>query len=65
MLQIVFDNDDMDGQMLLSLDADPIRLVCQGDVDYKSEFTSTTLLQPAVRFTNEFRARHPDISSLC
>ncbi|XP_046683218.1 mucolipin-3-like isoform X1 [Homalodisca vitripennis] len=33
-IQILFDNDDMDGQMILSLDAEPIRLICNGDVEY-------------------------------
>uniref|UniRef100_A0A1B6DMH1 Uncharacterized protein n=1 Tax=Clastoptera arizonana TaxID=38151 RepID=A0A1B6DMH1_9HEMI len=31
---IMFNNEDMDGQMVLSLDAEPIRLVCNGDVQY-------------------------------
>lgn len=33
-ITILFDNADHDGQMLLSLDAEPIRLHCRGDVDY-------------------------------
>ncbi|XP_054279636.1 mucolipin-3-like isoform X1 [Macrosteles quadrilineatus] len=33
-IEILFNNEDMDGQMVLSLDADPVRLVCQGDVEY-------------------------------
>lgn len=33
-VKILFDNTDHDGQMLLSLDAEPIRLHCQGDVEY-------------------------------
>nr|CAD7410077.1 unnamed protein product [Timema poppensis] len=33
-LAILFDNIDHDGQMLLSLDAESIRLDCQGDVKY-------------------------------
>lgn len=36
-LQVLFNNEDMDGQMVLSLDTEPIRLTCEGDVDYKSE----------------------------
>nr|CAD7423177.1 unnamed protein product [Timema monikensis] len=39
--RILFDNIDHDGQMLLSLDAESIRLDCQGDVKYvelKSHF---------------------------
>lgn len=33
-IQILFDNSDHDGQMLLSLDAEPIRLHCMGNVEY-------------------------------
>lgn len=33
-IQILFDNTDHDGQMLLALDAEPIRLHCKGDVEY-------------------------------
>lgn len=33
-IQILFDNTDHDGQMLLALDALPIRLHCKGDVEY-------------------------------
>jgi hypothetical protein len=35
--QISFDNEDHDGQMLLSLDADAVRLYCKGDVEYVGE----------------------------
>lgn len=33
-IQIFFDNRDHDGQMLLSLDAEPIRLNCKGSIEY-------------------------------
>lgn len=33
-VKIDMDNGDQDGQMLLSLEAEPVRLVCQGDVEY-------------------------------
>lgn len=33
-IEILFDNADHDGQMLLALDAEPIRLHCKGDVEY-------------------------------
>lgn len=33
-IEILFDNADHDGQMLLSLDAEAIRLHCKGDMDY-------------------------------
>jgi len=36
-LQISFDNEDHDGQMVLTLDADPVHLVCKGDVEYFGE----------------------------
>ena len=36
-LQISFDNEDHDGQMVLILDADPVHLVCKGDVEYFGE----------------------------
>lgn len=36
-IEIFFDNTDHDGQMLLSLDAEPIRLHCRGDIEYKTD----------------------------
>lgn len=33
-VMIIFDNQDHDGQMLLSLEAEPTRLMCKGDVEY-------------------------------
>lgn len=36
-IQILFDNSDHDGQTLLSLDADAIRLHCRGDEEYLSD----------------------------
>lgn len=33
-ITILFDNTDHDGQMMLSLDAEPIRLHCKGNVEY-------------------------------
>ncbi|XP_031629741.1 mucolipin-3-like [Contarinia nasturtii] len=36
-IEILFDNSDHDGQMLLSLDAEPIRLQCHGDALYKTD----------------------------
>nr|NVI71481.1 transient receptor potential cation channel, mucolipin ortholog [Cucujiformia] len=33
-ITILFDNEDHDGQMVVSLDAEPIRLNCKGDVEY-------------------------------
>ncbi|KAK5641988.1 hypothetical protein RI129_008155 [Pyrocoelia pectoralis] len=36
-IAINFDNRDHDGQMLLSLDAEPVRLICKGDIHYVLE----------------------------
>lgn len=33
-IQILFNNEDHDGQMLLSLEAEPTRLVCHGNVEF-------------------------------
>lgn len=33
-IRILFDNTDHDGQMLLSLEAEPVRLTCHGNVEY-------------------------------
>lgn len=33
-IEILFENEDHDGQMLLSLDAEPRRLKCKGDIEY-------------------------------
>lgn len=37
-IQILFDNSDHDGQMVLSLEAEPTRLFCDGDVQFKTNF---------------------------
>lgn len=36
-IEILFDNRDHDGQMLLSLDAQPVRLHCNGNVEYVTD----------------------------
>lgn len=36
-IEIQFDNRDHDGQMLLSLEADPMRLHCKGNVEYVTD----------------------------
>lgn len=36
-IQILFDNSDHDGQTLLSLEADALRLLCRGDEEYLSD----------------------------
>lgn len=35
---ILFDNSDHDGQMILSLEAEPMRLFCEGDVQFKTNY---------------------------
>lgn len=37
-IEILFDNSDHDGQMILSLEAEPMRLFCDGDVQFKTNF---------------------------
>ncbi|KOC61158.1 Mucolipin-3 [Habropoda laboriosa] len=53
-ITINFDNRDFDGQMLLSLDAKPVRLQCKGDTRYvtnnRIESTLRTLLNLLVIF---------------
>lgn len=44
-IEILFDNSDHDGQMLLSLDAEPIRLHCRGDIEYITD----TVIDSALR----------------
>lgn len=44
-IEILFDNDDHDGQMLLSLDAEPVRLQCHGDIAYITD----TVIDAALR----------------
>lgn len=49
-IEIVFDNRDHDGQMLLSLDAEPIRLTCQGDVHYIIDNQVDSFLRSLLNF---------------
>lgn len=44
-IEILFDNSDHDGQMLLSLDAEPIRLHCHGENVYKTDTVIDSILQ--------------------
>lgn len=37
-IAIVFDNTDFDGQVIVSLEAEPTRLLCQGNTEYKKNF---------------------------
>ncbi|XP_014226683.1 mucolipin-3-like [Trichogramma pretiosum] len=36
-IKIIMNNEDMDGQMLLSLDSEPVRLYCHGDTLYSDD----------------------------
>ncbi|XP_069694607.1 mucolipin-3-like isoform X2 [Periplaneta americana] len=44
-IKITFDNEDHDGQMLLSLDADAVRLYCKGDVEYVADNRLDSILR--------------------
>nr|NVI71483.1 transient receptor potential cation channel, mucolipin ortholog [Cucujiformia] len=49
-ITILFDNEDHDGQMILSLDAEPLRLNCKGDVKYFSENEINSLLRSVLNY---------------
>lgn len=44
-ITIKFDNSDLDGQMLLSLDAEPNKLMCQGDTKYYTDNRIESILR--------------------
>ncbi|XP_055854654.1 mucolipin-3-like [Episyrphus balteatus] len=44
-IKILFNNRDHDGQMLLSLDADAMRLHCRGDIEYITDTELDTILR--------------------
>lgn len=44
-IEILFDNSDHDGQMILSLEAEPMRLFCEGDVQFKRNFKIEAILR--------------------
>lgn len=44
-IEILFDNSDHDGQLLLSLDAEPVRLQCHGDIAYVTDTVIDTALR--------------------
>lgn len=44
-IQILLDNSDHDGQMVLSLDAEPKRLFCQGDIQFKKSYKIDAILR--------------------
>lgn len=47
-IQIMFDNADHDGQMLMSLDAEPIRLHCKGNIEYVTNSEIDAALRSAL-----------------
>nr|MBE5724921.1 transient receptor potential cation channel, mucolipin ortholog [Cucujiformia] len=49
-ITILFDNEDHDGQMILSLDAEPIRLNCKGDVEYVTGNEINSLLRSILNY---------------
>lgn len=49
-ITIIFDNEDHDGQMLLSLEAEPIRLMCKGNVEYLSEDNLDVFLRSLLNY---------------
>lgn len=50
-ITISFDNEDHDGQMLLSLDAEAIRLMCKGDTTYITDDEISTILRSLLNYT--------------
>nr|NVI71451.1 transient receptor potential cation channel, mucolipin ortholog [Cucujiformia] len=49
-ITILFDNEDHDGQMALSLDAEPLRLNCKGDVEYVTGNEINSLLRSILNY---------------
>nr|NVI71417.1 transient receptor potential cation channel, mucolipin ortholog [Cucujiformia] len=49
-ITILFDNEDHDGQMAVSLDADAIRLNCKGDVEYVTGNEINSLLRSILNY---------------
>nr|NVI71367.1 transient receptor potential cation channel, mucolipin ortholog [Cucujiformia] len=49
-ITILFDNEDHDGQMVVSLDAEPLRLNCKGDVEYITGNEIDSLLRSVLNY---------------
>lgn len=49
-IQITFDNTDHDGQVILSLDAEPVRLVCKGDIEYVTDNKIDSVLRSILNY---------------
>lgn len=49
-ITITFDNQDHDGQVILTLDAEPIRLVCKGDIEYITDNKIDSVLRSVLNY---------------
>ncbi|XP_046405641.1 mucolipin-3-like isoform X2 [Ischnura elegans] len=49
-IEISFDNRDHDGQMLVTLEADAIRLSCKGSVEYITEYKLDSVLRSLLNY---------------
>nr|NVI71401.1 transient receptor potential cation channel, mucolipin ortholog [Cucujiformia]NVI71434.1 transient receptor potential cation channel, mucolipin ortholog [Cucujiformia] len=49
-ITILFDNEDHDGQMVISLDAEALRLNCKGDVEYVTGNEINSLLRSILNY---------------
>lgn len=49
-VSITFDNQDHDGQMLLGLEAEPVRLVCKGDIEYITDNKLDSILRSILNY---------------
>ncbi|XP_071443089.1 mucolipin-3-like isoform X2 [Hetaerina americana] len=49
-IEINFDNRDHDGQMLVTLEADAIRLSCKGNVEYITEYKLDSVLRSLLNY---------------
>nr|NVI71492.1 transient receptor potential cation channel, mucolipin ortholog [Cucujiformia] len=47
---IYFNNEDHDGQMMVSLDAEPLRLMCKGDVEYVTDNEIDSFLRSLLNY---------------
>nr|NVI71420.1 transient receptor potential cation channel, mucolipin ortholog [Cucujiformia] len=50
-ITILFDNEDHDGQMIVTLDAEPIRLNCKGDIEYVTGNEVKSILRSVLNLT--------------
>nr|MBE5724911.1 transient receptor potential cation channel, mucolipin ortholog [Cucujiformia] len=49
-ITILFDNEDHDGQMVVSLDAEPLRLNCKGDVEFVTSNEINAILRSCLNY---------------